>query len=80
MLNDMAFGVSEAELDRDDTVWWHTLRRHISYFAGEEVFGGLIENVGEENEFYDRLIALVGDFDAHRPRRPFAKWRLWTRG
>ncbi len=73
MLNDMIFRVSDEGL-RGDDAWWHILRRHISYFGDEDGFKGLLQYVGEENVFFDRLIALAGDFDAERPRKPFAMW------
>ncbi|OIW29042.1 kinase-like protein [Coniochaeta ligniaria NRRL 30616] len=73
MLNDMIFRVRDEELAADDA-WRHILRRHISYFGDEDGFRGLLRHIGEENEFFDRLIALAGDFDADRPRKPFAMW------
>lgn len=73
MLNDMIFRVSDEELGGDGA-WWHILRRHISYFGDEDGFKGLLRHVGEEDVFFDRLIALAGDFDAERPRKPFAMW------
>lgn len=78
MLNDMIFHVSDERLGEDDA--WrhilrrHTLRRHISYFGDEDGFKGLLQHIGEENMFFGRLIALAGDFDAERPRKPFAMW------
>lgn len=65
MLNDMIFRVSDEGLGGDDA-WWHILRRHISYFGDEDGFKGLLQHVGEDNVFFDRLIALAGDFDAER--------------
>lgn len=73
MLNDMVFRVSDEGPGADDA-WWHILRRHISYFGDEDGFKGLLQHVGEENVFFDRLIALAGEFDAERPRKPFAMW------
>lgn len=73
MLNDMIFRVSDEELDGHDA-WWHILRRHISYFADEDGFKGLLQHIGEENTFFDHLVALAGDFDAERPRKPFWMW------
>ncbi|KAI1503702.1 kinase-like protein [Biscogniauxia marginata] len=73
MLNDMVFLVSDEELEGDDA-WWHILRRHISDFGDEDGFKGLLQHIGEENPFFERLITLAGDFDAERPRKPFAMW------
>jgi hypothetical protein len=73
MLNDMIFCVSDDKLGGDDT-WRLILRRHISYFADEEGFKGLLQHIGEDNVFFDRLIALAADIDASRPRKPFAMW------
>ncbi|KAB5513485.1 hypothetical protein GE09DRAFT_1162014, partial [Coniochaeta sp. 2T2.1] len=73
MLNDMIFRVSDEELAGNDA-WWHILRRHISYFGDEDGFTGLLQHIGEENVFFDRLISLADDFDTERPRKPFAMW------
>ncbi|OAA58993.1 ectomycorrhiza-induced ankyrin-domain nacht-domain containing protein [Niveomyces insectorum RCEF 264] len=73
MLNDMIFLVSNEELAGKEA-WRPILRRHISYFGDEDGFKGLLQHVGEDNVFFERLIALAGDFDAERPRRPFARW------
>ncbi|KAF1840087.1 kinase-like protein [Cucurbitaria berberidis CBS 394.84] len=73
MLNDMVLRISDEELGGDDA-WWHILRRHISYFGNEDDLKGLLQHIGEENPFFERLIALAGDFDAERPRKPFTMW------
>ena len=73
MLNDMIFQVCDEELNGSDA-WWHILRRHISYFGDEDGFKGLLRHIGDDNPFFERLIALAGDFDAERPRKPFALW------
>ena len=73
MLQDMIFRVSDEELRGNDT-WRHILRRHISYFADEDGFKGLLQHIGEDDPFFERLIALAGDFNAERPRKPFAMW------
>jgi len=31
-------------------------------------------HVGEENEFFDRPVAIAGDFNETGPRKPFAVW------
>ncbi|WYZ37660.1 hypothetical protein EsH8_II_001166 [Colletotrichum jinshuiense] len=73
MLNDMIFLVSDEELSGEDA-WRHILRRHISYFGDENGFKGLLQHVGEDNQFFHRLIDLAADFDAGKPRKPFAMW------
>ncbi|KAJ8128801.1 hypothetical protein O1611_g4835 [Lasiodiplodia mahajangana] len=73
MLNDMVLRVSDEELHGGEA-WRHILRRHISFFADEDGFKGLLRHIGEENVFFNRLIALAADFDAERPRKPFAMW------
>ncbi|KAM7185878.1 serine/threonine protein kinase [Rhypophila sp. PSN 637] len=73
ILNDMVLRVNDEEL-RGDDAWRHILQRHISYFGHEDDFKGLLQHVGEDNVFFDRLITLAGDFDAERPRKPFAMW------
>lgn len=79
MLDDMVLRASDDELG-GDMAWWHVLRRHISYFRDEEGFRGLLNHLGEENPFYERLIALAGDFDAERPRKPFQHWHYVDEG
>ncbi|KAF2278015.1 kinase-like protein [Westerdykella ornata] len=74
VLNDMIFRVSDEELSWHDA-WRHILRRHISYFGDEDGFRGLLRHIGEENPFFERLVALAGDFDAERPRKPFTMWQ-----
>ncbi|RMZ80302.1 hypothetical protein DV738_g2801, partial [Chaetothyriales sp. CBS 135597] len=79
MVNEMVFRVNDTELSSDDA-WWHILRRHISFFGDEGGFEGLLQHIGEENVFFDRLIALASDFDSERPRQPFAKWHYVDAG
>ncbi|TIC93992.1 Mitogen-activated protein kinase mpkC [Colletotrichum higginsianum] len=73
MLNEMVFRVRDEELAAKDA-WRHVLRRHISYFADMDGFGGLLSHIGEDNPFFNRLIDLTTDFDASKPRSPFALW------
>ncbi|KAI9709528.1 MAG: hypothetical protein M1820_003288 [Bogoriella megaspora] len=75
MLQHMSFYVSDEDPVADDA-WRHILRRHISYFGDEHGFRGLLKHIGEENVFFERLIALAADFDLERPREPFAHWLL----
>ncbi|KAK2035132.1 kinase-like protein [Colletotrichum zoysiae] len=74
MLNDMIFRISDDELNSKDA-WRHILRRHISFFGDETGFKGLLQHIGEDNTFFQRLIDLAADFDADRPRTPFALWQ-----
>lgn len=73
MLNKMVFRARDEELAAKDA-WRHVLRRHISYFADMDGFGGLLSHIGEDNPFFNRLIDLTTDFDASKPRSPFALW------
>ncbi|KAI9671548.1 MAG: hypothetical protein M1817_003600 [Caeruleum heppii] len=74
MLNDMIFHVSDDELPPGADPWRPILRRQISYFGTEDGFKGLLQHIGDENPFFERLITLAGDFHAERPRKPFAMW------
>ncbi|EER45640.1 conserved hypothetical protein [Histoplasma capsulatum var. duboisii H88] len=74
MLNEMVFRVSDCELHVSDS-WRYVLRRHISYFADEQGFTGLLEHIGESNPFHGRLITLAGDFTSESPREPFESWK-----
>ncbi|KAI0378640.1 kinase-like domain-containing protein [Hypomontagnella monticulosa] len=73
MLNDMVFRISDEELGGADA-WWHILRRHISYFGDEDGFKSFLAHIGDDNDFFNRLITLGGDFNRERPRKPFATW------
>ncbi|OHW97270.1 serine threonine-protein kinase [Colletotrichum incanum] len=73
MLNDMIFRVSDEEL-RGEDAWRHIIRRHVSSFGDEAGYKGLLHHIGEENPFFQRLIDLAADFDADKPRKPFALW------
>jgi len=75
MLNDMVLRASDSELAASDS-WRHVLRRQISFFANEEGFKGLLQWIGEENPFFERLVALAGSFDAVNPRKSFEKWEF----
>lgn len=76
MLNKMVFldGLGEEELACEDA-WRHILQRHVSYFAtDEDSFRGLLRHVEHEDPWFDRFAALAGDFNADKPRKPFAGW------
>jgi len=72
----MVLRASDEELSASDA-WRWVLRRQISFFAREEEFKGLLKWIGEENPFFERLIALAGSFDhAKNPRKPFEYWEF----
>lgn len=75
MLDHMVFQLSDAELG-GDMAWWHILRKHVSHFGHVDGIQGLLEHLGPENPFFERVIALVQDFTDERPRQPepFALW------
>lgn len=71
MLKDLVFRPSNEELEADDS-WRYVLKRHISLFAKEDGFKGLLQWIGEDNPFFDRLIALAESFKEEGvPRKPF---------
>ncbi|OBT45035.1 hypothetical protein VE00_04152 [Pseudogymnoascus sp. WSF 3629] len=75
MLNDMVLRAIRDELAAIDS-WRHVLRRQISFFGEEDGFQGLLQWIGEENPFFERLITLAGSFNAVDPRKPFEKWHF----
>ncbi|OBT93078.1 hypothetical protein VE01_09015 [Pseudogymnoascus verrucosus] len=79
MLNNMFFRVSDSELAASNS-WRYILRRHISFFGEEDGFQGLLQWIGEENPFFERLITLAGTFNAAEPRKPFATWHFVDAG
>ena len=68
MLNDMVLRASDGELAASDS-WRYVLRRQISFFGEEVGFKGLLEWIGEENPFFERLVSLAGSFDTANPRK-----------
>jgi serine/threonine protein kinase len=70
MLNDMVFRMPNEEL-KDGEAWRLILSRHISYFADEESFRGLLMHLGEDNPFFERLIEVASALDA---RVLFSNW------
>ncbi|KAL4876478.1 kinase-like domain-containing protein [Aspergillus karnatakaensis] len=70
MLNEMVFRVSDSQIHASDS-WRYVLRRHVSYFANEEGFTGLLGHICADNPFHARLIELAGDFFEDNPRQPF---------
>lgn len=73
MTQEMVFRVSDSQLNAPDC-WRHILRRHISYFADEENLNGLLQHIGEDNPFYERLVSLANSFTAGNLRQPFQHW------
>ncbi|KAK0645447.1 kinase-like domain-containing protein, partial [Cercophora newfieldiana] len=79
MLGDTVFSLPDNK-PQSDGAWWHILRRHISYYFGDkDGFKVLLLHVGEENEFFAQLLAIAGDFNEKRPRKPFAVWHYVDR-
>ena len=74
MANEMAFRVNDDQLKAADS-WRYILRRHISYFGDEDGLNGLLEHIGKENQFYDRLVALASTFTPGNLRQPFKDWQ-----
>ncbi|KAI1744531.1 kinase-like protein [Xylaria scruposa] len=73
MTNEMVFFVDDDQLNADDS-WRYILRRHLSYFADRDGFNGLLQHIGEENPFYERIIAIANDFPPEIPLQPFESW------
>jgi len=73
MVNEMVFRVPDKDLT-DGEAWAAILRRHISTFGDNAGLEGLLDHTGEENPFFERLIALAGEFGPGVPRSPFSVW------
>ncbi|KAI1397079.1 kinase-like protein [Hypoxylon fuscum] len=73
MLNEMVFLVGNEQLHAEDS-WRYILRRHLSYFADKDGFNGFLQHIGQENPFYERVIALANDFPPGNRRQPFETW------
>lgn len=73
MINDMVFRVSDSQLNAPDS-WRYILRKHISYFADQDGLNGLLQHIGEENAFYERLVSLANSFTPGDLRQPFHTW------
>ncbi|EHL02623.1 putative Peripheral plasma membrane protein CASK [Glarea lozoyensis 74030] len=74
MLDDMALRPLEAELNASDS-WRHILRLMVSFFGEDAGFKGLLRWIGEDNPFFERLIAIAGTFNEEKPQVPFGNWR-----
>lgn len=75
MTNKMVFFVEDDQLQAEDS-WRYILRRHLSFFADEDGFNGILEHIGEENPFYERIMAFADDFPAENGRMPFEYWKV----
>lgn len=73
MVNDMVFRVSDSQLNAPDS-WRYILRKHISYFADQDGLNWLLQHIGEENAFYERLVSLANSFTPGDLRQPFHTW------
>ena len=73
MLNEMVFRVTDDQSTADDS-WRYILRRHISYFADGDGINGFLQHIGQENPFFERIVALSQDFPPEDRRQPFSHW------
>ncbi|TGJ77142.1 hypothetical protein E0Z10_g10739 [Xylaria hypoxylon] len=73
MTNEMVFLVSDDQLNAEDS-WRYILRRHLSYFADRDGFNGFLQHIGEDNPFYERVIAIANEFPPGNRRQPFESW------
>ncbi|KAI1816901.1 kinase-like domain-containing protein [Poronia punctata] len=73
MKNVMVFLVPDDQLKAEDS-WRYILRRHLSYFADRDGFNGFMHHIGEENPFFERMMAIANDFPPENPRQPFESW------
>jgi serine/threonine protein kinase len=72
MLKQMVFLPTEdAEKSANDESWRAILHNHISYFADNDGFRGLLNHIGEKSEHFERLRAIAREVT---PRKPFALW------
>lgn len=55
----------------DGEAWRSILYNHISYFGDWPGFRGLLMHLGEENEYVERLLALLPEV---KPKKPFSLW------
>jgi serine/threonine protein kinase len=74
MLDDMALRSLEAELNASDS-WRHILRLMVSFFGEDAGFKALLRWIGEDNQFFERLITMSGTFNKDKPQVPFGNWR-----
>ncbi|KAJ0419348.1 kinase-like domain-containing protein [Aspergillus carlsbadensis] len=73
MVNEMVFHVPNSQMTANDS-WRPILFRHISYFGDEDGVNGLLDHIGEENVFQQRLIGLVETLGTDNPRQPLETW------
>lgn len=70
MLNEMVFYTGEevsSAQEHSSTI----ISRHISYFGDQEGFKGLLEHLGDDNPFSERIIELASKFSTLSARKPF---------
>ena len=63
---------NEAATSTNGEAWRPILYNHISYFADEDGFQGLLNHIGEKNDFFERLITIAPEV---KPRKPFSLWQ-----
>ena len=73
MVNEMVFRVRDDKMNSVDS-WRYILGRHVSYFVDEDSLSRLLEHIGTENSFYERLIDLANSFGPGNPQEPFHSW------
>ncbi|RDW65691.1 uncharacterized protein DSM5745_09430 [Aspergillus mulundensis] len=73
MENEMVFRVDDTLLASPDS-WRHILSRHISYFGDLDGLQGLLVHIGENNDFFPRLLELAEGFGKQNPRQPVGSW------
>lgn len=74
MLDHMALIASLEELAASDS-WRHILRKQVDTFGDEDGFNGLLQWIGEENPFFNRLINIAESFNSANTRKPLSLWR-----
>lgn len=62
----------EAATSTSGEAWRPILYNHISYFADEDGFQGLLNHIGEKNDFFERFITIAPEV---KPRKPFSLWQ-----
>ncbi|TGO12564.1 hypothetical protein BTUL_0086g00390 [Botrytis tulipae] len=56
----------------DGEAWNQIIMRHISFFWDQDDYLALLDHIGEDNPFFDRVIDMVNDFKG--PMTPVRKW------
>ena len=74
VLKEMVFRATDEEVAADD-LWRYILKRHISFFADEDGLNGILQWIGQENLFFERIIDLASSFEKEgKNRQPFGLW------